>query len=68
MIKCEVGFKDHTIFIGDFRILTSNRLVLMRDTEMIAGSVWHKGYLFGTIEQAISYCLSQQSPPEPSKD
>lgn len=55
MIKAEVEFDEHNLYVGDFTIeihfWDKNFMVLKSRSE----SMW-----FDTLEQAVSYCLENK--------
>lgn len=63
MITTEVCISDNKIVIGGFRIhLGGSNLTIFIGREIVSSSEWCDGFLFGTLEQAVSYCLSHQCP------
>ncbi|MFY2513733.1 hypothetical protein [uncultured Acinetobacter sp.] len=65
MITTEVTFEDNKISIGVFRAYIRNSGInLYIGAEMVQGTEWHAGYLFGTLEHAVNYSLLHQAPDE----
>lgn len=64
MITTEVCISDNKIALGNFRInsAVSSGFVVFIGREIVPGLEWHEGSLFGTLEQAVDYCLLHQAP------